>query len=387
MQQRLKIFEELKNKIMKLSISVYGRHVPIKMLKYGNSEMRKYIIEKQIYGNVAKLAANRLGNTVLEYAYNQLATSLQRSNLVREFYGKEFAVMKSDKKESLEEIMKNGNEKNILNFMKGKISKMINKAIFQPTIFHQILREWIENLKSWESKKEAISMLDEVLLNILHTKDGAKVAVECVTFGSAKTRRNIIKSMKSKKPEDKHFVSVCKEQFGHQVILRILDVTDDTVLIKKTIFSELKDHLQELILDPYASKILIHLLTPRNTLFFTQHIINTVLNEATFPEDAGEDAGKSVSKKDAQKRQEELLKLFLPPLLSLLLDNQLKFLVKAELSEEDDKYVNRKKEEIAIITKKPAIELLQSILISDKGKKKKKIADKNLRLFKSFRGG
>ena len=74
-----------------------------------------------------------------------------------------------------------------------------------------------------------IGNLRELLVEILHTKEGAKVAVLCAMYGSVKDRKAIIKSFKGYVP------AVAKEEFGNMALLAILNVTDDTQLVQKTI--------------------------------------------------------------------------------------------------------------------------------------------------------
>ena len=74
-----------------------------------------------------------------------------------------------------------------------------------------------------------IAALREHIPEILHTREGAKVAVNCIAYGSAKDRKIMIKAMKGL------VAKASTEEFGHQVVLRLLYSVDDTLLINKAI--------------------------------------------------------------------------------------------------------------------------------------------------------
>ena len=102
--------------------------------------------------------------------------------------------------------------------------------------------------------QEMIEHLREVVVNILHTKEGAKVTLNCLWHGTAKVsvcahmhacvygycdiqdRKLIVKSFKT-------FVrKICVEENGHMVMLGLFDCVDDTVLVKKALLSVSAPH-------------------------------------------------------------------------------------------------------------------------------------------------
>lgn len=74
-----------------------------------------------------------------------------------------------------------------------------------------------------------IESLREHIPNLLHTRDGTRVAMNCVWSGSVKDRKIMVKSMKT------HVLKVCKEEHGHFFLLSIFDSVDDTILVQKAI--------------------------------------------------------------------------------------------------------------------------------------------------------
>ncbi len=61
---------------------------------------------------------------------------------------------------------------------------------------------------------------------------------------------------------------IARDEFGYAVLLRAMDVTDDTVLLKKALFPELVREINSLVLDKYASCVFLHLLAPYSSKYF-----------------------------------------------------------------------------------------------------------------------
>ena len=97
-----------------------------------------------------------------------------------------------------------------------------------------------------------IDQLKELLVEILHTRDGSRVTLHCLWHGSTKVthspththmhahmyihaltqvRKVIVKSFKP------YVKKICLEENGHVVMMGVFDTVDDTVLVKKAILS------------------------------------------------------------------------------------------------------------------------------------------------------
>jgi hypothetical protein len=57
-------------------------------------------------------------------------------------------------------------------------------------------------------------------------------------------------------------VKIACEEYGHLVLLRLLDSTDDTVLVRKTLYPELLPAMPELVVHPHGRFLPLHLLLP-----------------------------------------------------------------------------------------------------------------------------
>ena len=61
---------------------------------------------------------------------------------------------------------------------------------------------------------------------------------------------------------------ISREEYGHLVLLALCDVIDDTKLFNKLILAELRKDVLGAAQDKFARKVLLYLLSPRNTKYF-----------------------------------------------------------------------------------------------------------------------
>lgn len=192
----------------------------------------------------------------------------------------------------------------ILKFMKDALLPLVDKSVIGHSIVHRVLLEYLIHADD-TSRLEMIEMVKESVVLILHTHDGARVGMQCLWHGTTKDRKVLIKSFKS------YYVKICKEEFGHLVLLALFDCVDDTVLVKKVVFPEIQPSLRELVLDTYGRKVLMYLLCPRSPAHFHPTVVEMLKK--------GD--GNANSKKNPEQRQKELLEEISPALLQLVEKN------------------------------------------------------------------
>ena len=82
------IFEALKPRIPEMAKEKYAKNIIWKLIKYGERDIKDHCIAN--LGNVRKLVRSNIGQSVLEYAYNQFAQSNQRNQIISNLYGKTY---------------------------------------------------------------------------------------------------------------------------------------------------------------------------------------------------------------------------------------------------------------------------------------------------------
>ncbi|KAJ3009044.1 UNVERIFIED_CONTAM: pumilio domain member 6 [Siphonaria sp. JEL0065] len=319
--QREIIAEELKGKYAILACSQYGRFIVSKILNM--CPTHRVAVLKEFQGQVRKLMRHRDAAFVIEEAYSQFANAAQRNSLMEEFYGPEFALFKAEVAKPLHTIIAENPLKKaaIIKNIRETISSFLEKSaanIGPHTILHRLILDYLLLLPpptpnaapsgsaATATPTEApasssafmVDLLKDHLVHILHTREGARVAQLTLLHSTPKDRKYILKTFKSLVPK------IAKEQFGHAVLITLCESVDDTVLVSKTILSELVKAGEgvnpgELLRDPYASRVVLYLLAGRSKRYQTSYLLQE-LEEMDV-------VRKVTSKKEDEVRRKELV--------------------------------------------------------------------------------
>ncbi|KAJ1207038.1 hypothetical protein NDU88_002430, partial [Pleurodeles waltl] len=305
-KQRQEVFDELKDNLVELSKSRYGRNIVKKFLMYGSKQQVAEII-KSFKGQVRKMLRHAEASYVVEYAYNDKAVLEQRNFLTEELYGNAFMVYKSSINSSLDKVLEVQPEKKdlILEEMKQILTPMAQKeAVIKHSLVHKVFLDFFVHATQ-KLRTEMIEAIREAVIYLAHTHDGARVAMHCIWHGTPKDRKVIIKTMKT------YIEKIATGEFSHLVLLAAFDCIDDTKLVKQLVISEMIGSLSSIINNKYGKKVLLYLLSPRNNAHFLPELVK-VLQQGD---------GNTHSKKDPVVRRRELLEAVSPPLLKYLEDH------------------------------------------------------------------
>ncbi|RKO84810.1 armadillo-type protein [Blyttiomyces helicus] len=310
-EQRDSIAEELMGRYADISKAQYGRFIISKILNYCSRKYRTEVI-KDFYGKVRKLIRHKDAAIVLEEAYSGFANAAERTALLEEFYGPEFALFKTDGARTIATLLEQyPNKKSaIIKNLRENLMNLLSKArssIGQATIVHRALLEYLTYSEERDSA-DLIELLQDKLLSIVHTREGARVVQICILRSGPKDRKHIVKSFKG------FVVKVAREQYGHAALLTLFDCVDDTVLVQKAIVGELVKDGQnpgelfaDLLRDKYGSKVALYLLVGRDRFWQPGYLVDE-LEEV--------DAVRArTTKKDDVLRRKQLLEAVSPALL------------------------------------------------------------------------
>ena len=130
------------------------------------------------------------------------------------------------------------------------IKKCVDKELMGLELIHKLFREAVsaEFASSDESYlEEILGMCADGLPHLLSSRDGTFAVVKLLGVASAKHKKNFIKELKGK------FFEMAKNSVTMVALLRLLQTTDDTVLVGKSVLNELVgsdyDKLKELVFD------------------------------------------------------------------------------------------------------------------------------------------
>ncbi|EKG19437.1 hypothetical protein MPH_03300 [Macrophomina phaseolina MS6] len=324
--QRKMIAKELKGEYKALAESRYAKFLVGKILVEGDAETRDMIIS-EFYGSVKRMINHPEASWILDDIYRGMATQKQKSRLLREWYGTEFAVFKAGKDEevtaNLSEILAKTPEKRrpIMDFCRNMINALVQKKMTGFTMLHDAMLQYFLSTKP--GSEEATEFLElikgdeegDLLKNLAFTKNGARVACLALAYGTAKDRKNILKVYKET------IEVMAYDAHAHQVLLAALDVVDDTVLTTKLIFPELlstnssievqQEKLLNLAVDKIGRISILYPLCGRTKWLFPTPEDPAVLDEIHA-------IRATTSKKDPEVRRKEIVKAYSATLLSVI---------------------------------------------------------------------
>ncbi|PAA85672.1 hypothetical protein BOX15_Mlig004301g2 [Macrostomum lignano] len=284
-QQRWLIFEELKDQLVALAKSKYGRFVAQKLLKYGAKEQRAYVF-RAIEGRTPELLKHRFASELVETAYNEFANAAQRAAILQEFFGPELALFKSTSIVRLKDALATKRPGLVMQHLQQHLLALTQKDLIRHSLVQHLLLEYLEEAvpagaSGCQGNADASAVaslmenLRENLVPMLHTREGVKVALLVVRHLSHKDLKRALKSMKT-------FLctSACNEH-GYLFVLSLAErhsLTPEE--LHKLVLRELFDSLQELIDSQFGRKVLLYLLSPRDSLHFSPQLMSLILPPA-----------------------------------------------------------------------------------------------------------
>jgi len=308
-KQRAALFEEARPQLAEHSRDKYARHFVLKILSYGTTE-QKAAVGAAFRGRVTALMGHKFGSEVGEAYFRDCAPPEEQQRMLAEFYGSEFLLTGAQARD-LQKLVTEEPEKRAvyLTNTRSQLQSLLDKQLLTGTLAHRLLREYL-SLCAEADRADVIESLREAVIQMLHTKDGARVGLMCLWWGTTKDRKAIVKSLKT-------FVAkVCTDEHGFRVMLALLDVVDDTRLVRKALLDELMANVTEIVASEHGRKVVHYLLSPRDTTYFHPQLIATL----------AEGDSNTTSKKESAVRRRELLEAVSEPLLKIASINCLQWM-------------------------------------------------------------
>lgn len=328
LDQRRVIARELKGAYRSLAESRYAKFLVGKIIVHGDKETRDLVVP-EFFGHVRRMIRHPEASWILDDIYRGAATPIQKSNLLHEWYGAEFAIFKNSGQGSesadLKELLGKHPEKRkpIMHALHELINGLVQKRTTGFTMLHDAMLQYFLNVEPFsEETTDFIELLKgdeegDLLKNLAFTRSGARVVCLALAYGNAKDRKQILKTYKNT------FQTMAYDRCAHQVLLAIYDVIDDTVLMSKTIVPELigknpssEDQTQTLLMSAVNLNARIPLLYP-----FCGKSKAIIPNEDLTLLDELHSIRSKTSKKNPEARRKELVASLSPPLLMFIAEN------------------------------------------------------------------
>jgi pumilio family protein 6 len=278
-----------------------------------------------------KMAVHAVAARVVEYLFSNFPAK-RTTKLKLELYGPRCALFNDGElsisiaNPTIDTVIKNdpSGKEAVLESLLSLINKGVEKGLFSFAYFQQIICEYVTAASPNDVRTLCSSLVDHSI-HLLSTKAGSRVVAECATYGTPKDRKRILKSLKG------YTRSSLLHSDAYVALLRIIDVTDDTVNVQKALLAELqvlpekkkkmnvlgedenvendegKSPLLELALSDTGSKLFLMILAKdeeAKTKFFDPAELEIMRPDPTVREG---DEDVPTSKKSANTRRVELL--------------------------------------------------------------------------------
>lgn len=323
--------------LAELSKIQYAHFCCLKFIKYcsRDQECVKMMI-KGFKGSIPKLAVHSVGSRVLESIFLNLPAK-STMTLKQELYGPHFSLFVQDikstptLKSNLDSATSETQKQAAIKFVKDILSKGMTKSFFGFTYFQDLLAEFIEVADADEIRTMGSSIVDHSI-HLLSTRTGTRVVAACAAYGTPKDRKRICKSLKG------YTTSSLLHKDAYLALLRLVQVTDDTVSINKSVFNEIltapKDEsnenaanpLLQLALSETGSKLFLMLLVEDDearSKYFDPYE-RSILEAVAMVRENGQDV--PTSKKDPAARRQELVKFLEPSVEELCTSHTMELL-------------------------------------------------------------
>ncbi len=326
--QRKAIARELKGEYKALAESKYAKFLIGKMLVHGDYETRDLVVP-EFYGHIRRMMKHPEASWIVDDIYRGVATTSQKANMLREWYGAEYALFSSKEpgpvSADLKALLVEHPEKRtpIMRSLLELINLLVQKKTTGFTMLHDAMLQYFLNVQHGsEEMTEFIELLKsdeegDLLKNLAFTKSGARLVCLALAHGNAKDRKHILRTYKET------MQTLACDTHGHKVLLAVYDVIDDTVLVSKSVFSEMvgkdpksESQQQELFAAATHLNARIPLLYP-----FCGKAKAILSSEDLELLDEVHRIRSTTSKKDPEVRRKELVASLSPALLSLIVVN------------------------------------------------------------------
>ncbi len=301
-EQRDVVFNELKGNFRNFAIDKIAHHVILKLSLYGTPAYRACVVG-ELRGHIRKISLNPYGAQVIDHIYMS-ASKTDQYSILRELIDTEYAVYsrsiaQSSLQQTIDQVKENlGHNKGIVpiinieddvnnlvknlldnagprkSFILDSIEAYINNAIKKEQLMfryiHSILKQYFDYVSVESSAcRDIISSIAQYIPALHHTLDGVHAAMHCVAYGTVKDRKNIIRSIKGRA------VELSLNANSYLLMLRILDVVDDSNFVKKNIIMEFTKEapygtapfVVQLAASTTGSKVLLFLFNAKSSKF------------------------------------------------------------------------------------------------------------------------
>ncbi|KAA8493501.1 Pumilio-like 3 [Porphyridium purpureum] len=331
---RRAVWAEVEPVLVDAAESKHGHFVVMELLGDKDRALRESVVEA-LLAPTPRLVRNVYGGDLIDYAYQTAASKAQKDIMVLEILlGKKRDLLTSVQARIKQAQRNPGSEQALPELKKGlvpgsllsnvlagddmfaaplleaasdAVSAFADKAqTLRFGVIHRALWEYLSTYTDAQKMAEFTEPFIEFTPHMIHTREGALFTARMALVADAKSRKKLIRALRSL------VYKVACDEFGHMLIVALLDCVDDTKLLAKAVLGELMEASADpnavvpptvlpascaaVLSHKYARLALIHIFAPRTTRHFHPQLWCTVWDDSL----------RLHSKKEAGTRQREL---------------------------------------------------------------------------------
>ena len=268
-EHKERIISELQDDILALAKGKYSCFMLVAFLRHGRAEDRTAVL-RALKGHMSRLGTHNCAAHVVELAVQETGSDpkglkAMRNRLFAEFYGERYRLFAAGNNDGGAVGLSSGSslklsvvdvEKRmaVLEDIRRQLQKQTDKGLLRYAFSQRLLWEYIQSVEKGEDGVDAkaaivpvVPLVYEASLAMVATAHGAKSLCRILAYAQAKDKRKVIKKWKG------HIQNMAVHDNGYLVLLAALNVTDDTVLLRKSIINDLvampKEQLLNSVMD------------------------------------------------------------------------------------------------------------------------------------------
>jgi pumilio family protein 6 len=335
-EERREIVKELTataGNLAELAKSQYAHFCVLKILKYCYmDDVCTKLILRNLRTHMASLAVHAVASRVVESLWTSYGEK-KLAALRYELYGPHFGLFVTDAETSpktLTQLLEENPSKKeqVLGFVLKLLQKGMEKSLYGFSYFQELMADYCDNADGKEIRKNLCSSASDHAIHLLAGRPGTRAAATLSTYSTPKDRKALLKSLKG------YALSGLLHRDAYLAMIRLVQVTDDTVTVNKYIMQELvtapKDDeegdntqhpMLQLALSDVGSKFLLMQLTEPSDRKFLDPYERSILGDEspTIQDDDGSLV--PCSKKDPAVRRGQMLEYIKESLLQICVDH------------------------------------------------------------------
>ncbi|MES1914039.1 MAG: hypothetical protein MHM6MM_006173, partial [Cercozoa sp. M6MM] len=259
--QRDELLKEIKGHEITLAKHSVGRRVFESMLRHCNNAAKQTLFEA-FCGHWRELSSHRLASRPADMVFRVCANADQQRRVVQELASAELAKFPMRNADgsflSLQQVVEKDPAKrsSLSTQVDAFLGKMLDKEVAALSLVHRLLRDFVDAAEG-DARQRVVDAVCNTPLQILQTREGAEALCRALPFASAKGRKQLIRGVKE------HVHEIAEDQDASYFVMRLLQLVDDTVLLKKQVVTPLLNNMSELTERPLTTAVLLNILKPR----------------------------------------------------------------------------------------------------------------------------